>query len=254
MRRTLLILATAALAGAFSAPMAQAAQRPAPKASLTACKTSADAAKRSLTFRAVAATSAPGQRIEIRFDLLQHTPGSGREQRIDGGGLGTWTRSGAGVTRYERFLTVQNLTAPATYRGAVRFRWINAAGKVVRSAVRFTRTCRQPDLRPDLRVTPLGVRRGDTSDVFRYRMFVRNAGTAASGDFDLLLAVDGAAQPAQTAEGLGALAGRVVTIAAPRCEAGTGSVSITLDPDNRVAESDEANNAMTVPCTRPGRS
>ena len=252
MRKTFLILATAALAGAFSAPMAHAAQSGAPGASLTACKTSNDAAKRSLTFRGVAAAYAPGQHVEIRFDLLQRIPGSGREQRIDGGGLHTWTRSGAGVTKYERFLTVQNLAAPATYRGAVRFRWIDETGKVVRSVVRFTRSCRQPDRRPDLRLTPLAVRRGDTSDVLRYGVFVRNAGTAPAGDFDLVLRVDSADQPAVTVAGLAPLTGRTVTVVAPRCAVGT--VSVTVDPDNRIAESDETNNVLTVPCTRPGRN
>ena len=37
-----------------------------------------------------------------------------------------------------------NLSAPAAYRGAVRYRWLNARGHVIRSTELLTPACQQP--------------------------------------------------------------------------------------------------------------
>jgi hypothetical protein len=39
---------------------------------------------------------------------------------------------------------VTNLTAPASYRAAVRFRWLNPRGRLIKALELRTATCAQP--------------------------------------------------------------------------------------------------------------
>ena len=59
-------------------------------------------------------------------------------------GLGVWRGSAAGVKTYTYIQQVTNLSAPASYRGAVRFRWLNAKGRVIKQQELRTPRCEQP--------------------------------------------------------------------------------------------------------------
>ena len=50
---------------------------------------------------------------------------------------------------------VEGLIGPARYRAMVRFKWLDARGKTILSARRFSKACRQPDHRPNLKVKAL---------------------------------------------------------------------------------------------------
>jgi hypothetical protein len=48
------------------------------------------------------------------------------------------------VKVYRYIKQVTDLSAPAVYRAAVRFRWLNTKGKLIKGVERRTSTCVQP--------------------------------------------------------------------------------------------------------------
>lgn len=249
-RHVLSATAVLAAVGAVLCPgAASAAAAPRAEAKLTACKTDAAAAGRTLSATAVMRSRPGSARLDIRFDLLARGP-AGAWRRVPGPGLGSWLKSDAGVTSFTAVKTIQGLSAPGRYRVAVRFRWIGPRGRVQAVTARVTAACVQPDPRPDLAFVRGSAAPGATKGTLDYSVVVRNLAPVASPAFDVLLRVDGVSQPAATVSGLAAFERRTVTISAPACTRATGSVQVSLDPDNRVAERNEANNAVTLPCRR----
>jgi hypothetical protein len=255
MRRALLTCACTAVAAAVATPPALAGVEDALsgrsanlKATLVACHFALPQADRFAVFGGSMASMRNGKdRLQMRFDVYRRVPGSLVFQRIQAPGLGTWNKADAGVTKYRFRQKVENLPAPAFYRAVVSFRWLNAAtGKVFARAKRTTVSCFQPDPRPDLRPTKVtGTRLGGGN--VRYDVVVRNDGRSQASDFDLVLNVNGLAQPASTVATLAAGARQVVKITGPRCDPGS-QLRVDVDPDNRVAEADETNNSLTVDC------
>jgi subtilase family serine protease len=118
---------------------------------------------------------------------------------------------------------------------------------VVAHAERTTRVCRQPDYRPDLKGMNAGLDPTGDPQTRTYFLAVRNRGLTAAGAFDVVATVNGVAQPAQSLPGLDAKHQQRVELVAPRCTPGS-TVDWAIDPDNRVAEADESNNALVLNC------
>lgn len=252
-RRTLTTLLACAGAFALAAPALSASagpvgpKRPSAGASLIACHSAVDQLSRFAVFQGEMRALGRGNRMEIRFDLQQQLPGRGF-RNVGGPGLGTWNSSKSNVLRYRFRKRIENLQAPAAYRAVVRFRWFNATGAQIAHATRKTRACGQRDLRPNLRITRADatlIRGGQA----RYALVLRNVGRAYAGNFDAVLTIDGAAQPARTVGGLRPGARATVTVVGPRCTPGR-SVVAAVDPDNRVVESREDDNTARFPCRR----
>jgi hypothetical protein len=53
------------------------------------------------------------------------------------------------VKVYKYLKQVTNVSAPAVYRGFVRFRWLNAKGHMIKRAERLTSRCVQPGVPPE---------------------------------------------------------------------------------------------------------
>nr|MBA3328853.1 hypothetical protein [Solirubrobacterales bacterium] len=149
MRHALLIALAAVLVAAVPA---SAQERPPLRAVLESCATGALPAERIATFMGSMPARAGSERMWMRFDLQRRRSARSDWRRVDDvPGFGTWERSlprRAGFVFHKR---VTGLRAPALYRSVVRFRWYAADGALKRSARRRTRTCRQPDPRPDLK-------------------------------------------------------------------------------------------------------
>ncbi len=151
-RRTLLVsLLVCAFAGAPSVIAgASAAQivpgespKPSASATLQQCLTSATQAERSATF-AGEMSALPGTvKMEMRVEVLERTPGDVAYRMVVAPGLGVWRMSAPGVKQYTYLKQVTNLSAPAFYRGAIRFRWLGAKGRLLKTAVLRTRRCEQ---------------------------------------------------------------------------------------------------------------
>jgi hypothetical protein len=115
-----------------------------PTATLEQCVASLTQAERSATFLGEM-TSMPGTgRMSMRIELQERLPNDTAFRNVAAPGLGVWRAAAPGVKIYRYIKQVTNLSAPATYRAAIRFRWVNAKGKLIKALERRTSTCTQP--------------------------------------------------------------------------------------------------------------
>jgi len=90
-------------------------------------------------------TAVPGTtRMAVRVDLEERAPGELEFHMVTAAGLGVWRASDPKVKVFKYLKQVTNLSAPAVYRGVVRFRWWGAKGHVIKRADRMTSRCLQP--------------------------------------------------------------------------------------------------------------
>jgi hypothetical protein len=220
---------------ALAAP-AQAAQNA--SVALTACAPHERAAE----FEARMASVEGAARMRMRFTLQVRKPGKAVFRRVAAPGFDVWTTAGAGKRRYVFTRRVEALIGPASYRAAVRFRWVDARGATVASARAHSRACRQPDHRPNLVVRALSI-----EGARNYVALVANNGRTASGPFDLQVQLPDRMLGPVTIDDLDPREQQLVRFRGPRCKAGT-SITATADPLDVIDERSEVDNALTVTC------
>jgi hypothetical protein len=148
------MLAAAAQVPAALANASQPAQggaegsRPIASASLEQCVTAVAQAERSATFAGEMSAIAGSTRMEMRIDVLERMPAEETFHTVSAPGLGVWRTAAPGVRVYKYLKQVTNLSSPAFYRAAVRFRWFNAKGRLIRSLELRTPRCEQPQALP----------------------------------------------------------------------------------------------------------
>lgn len=248
MKRALLVMLVALVAALTAGAHALAApgqKRPA-RAVLVECQRGLQASERSMAVEARMRARAAGERLAVRFGLLQKRPG-GRWQRVPAPELGQWHEADPGVTRYRYRQRIENLEAPGSYRLSVRFRWSDAEGEVRARARRTSPVCRQPDLRPDLAALRASVEPALDDRSRTYVLLVANQGRTASAPFEVALTLGGASQARRAVRALLPGERERVRITAPACQPGT-PVAFAVDPQGSVAEADEADNARTIAC------
>lgn len=231
------IALTIVLFAALAAP-AQAA--PPAKVVLTACVPKDRAAE----FEARMGKVQEAARLKMRFTLQIRKSGQRSFHRVAAPGFMSWTTAGRGKTSWVFSRRVNGLLGPARYRAMVRFQWLDLHGKVIAHAKRFSRACRQPDHRPNLKVKALS-REGKAKR--RYTALVVNNGRTATGPFDLQLAVGPSLLAPVSLPSLEPGAQKLVTVRGPRCQAGT-TATATADPLDLVDERSETDNAFTIRC------
>jgi hypothetical protein len=118
--------------------------KPAVSATVEQCATALVQSERSATFAGEMTTIAGAARMEMRVDLLERAPGEMLYRTVSAPGLGVWRVSADGVRTFKSIQQVTNLSAPAFYRGAVRFRWLSAKGRVIKQQELRTPRCEQP--------------------------------------------------------------------------------------------------------------
>jgi hypothetical protein len=120
-------------------------QSPQPKlpasASLEECVSSASQEARAVTFAGEMNAVAGTAHMEMRVDVLERAPEETSYHRVAAPGLGVWRGSAPGVKSYRYLKQVTNLSAPAFYRGAIRFRWLNARGHQIAFTELHTHSC-----------------------------------------------------------------------------------------------------------------
>ena len=213
---------------------------------VVACAPSLDPLARSATFEA--RTRAYGSdRMQVRFTLQVREDALSAWRRVAAPGFDTWLTSDAGVRRYSYAKTVENLAAPAAYRTVVRFRWLDEDGDVTDRSRRTSAACRQPDLRPNLVPRRLDVAPGETADLRRYVVTLRNSGASDAGPFAVGLRVGDEELDPQIVFGLAAGLETVVTFAGPPCLAGM-PLTVTADAAEAVDERVEDDNGLVARC------
>ncbi len=185
------VAAVAAVAGRRRCPPPP---RRAPQLTGFTCTHALDPGARAVAIKATMRPLTGTRKMAIRFELLQRSPGL-PVQEVSGGDLGVWRtppnptlgQLPGDVWRLQK--SVYNLDVPFTYQFRVSFRWTGLHGKVLGTATRYTRTCRQRELRPDLTVTSITVSAiaGHPKKEL-YTAVIANQGLTGAGPFQVLFA------------------------------------------------------------------
>jgi hypothetical protein len=157
--------------------------------------------------------------------------------------LGPWHTSNDGVKRFSYSQTVNGLTQGDSYRVVVKFRWIDGSGTVIRRAKRTSAACVQPGP-PNLTVDSITIAPGGSLGTSVFRVRVSNDGEALVRSALLELFTDGTEADARQLKDLQPGETRTVKMTGPIC----ATVRATIDPKNRVAESNEHDNSLTRSC------
>jgi hypothetical protein len=189
-------------------------------------------------------------RMQLRYTLQVRTPERPRYVALSAPGFGAWLSASSGTSRYVYTKRVENLLAPASYRVKVRFRWLNAAGKVVQRAKVVSAACRQPDPRPNLSVRSLGVQPGSDGAHYRYVAFVRNTGRETADPSSLEVTVAGTLLGSVPVDALAPGEGMLVSLEGPACATGE-TVEAEADADEAVDERNEEDNRLSRACPQP---
>jgi hypothetical protein len=233
MRRVLLICALALLG--FPAAASAASVK------LVQCVPALAGADRSATFEARMHAARGSERMQVRFTLQVKEGALPGWRRVVADGLDRWQTSYPGVRRYTYSKTVRNLSAPASYRTVVRFRWLDDEGEVLARSRDSSRACRQPDMRPDLVATQIAPVDGG------YEVTLRNRGRTAAGPLSVAFSVGEDALETVALGGLPAGERAVVSFSGRACRPGE-RLSATVDAADAIAERAEDDNVLAVDC------
>jgi len=184
-----------------------------------------------------------GDRMALRFKLLEKAAGGFHTLKAPG--LGRWRKSKPGVGAFAYKQAVRGLEAGSLYRAQVDFRWFDAEGNVIQTDRRRSAPCRQFDLLPNLTAKLIAARATDDEGVLRYRVLVTNEGVAPATGVPVRLTVDGAVVDTVVLSAVLPAERRVLGIQGPACSA---SVRAEADPDGVIVESSEGDNVDELPC------
>lgn len=114
-------------------------------ATLEQCATaSAPQSERAATFAGEMTATSASTRMQLRIALQERAPGAMHYRTVTAPNLGVWQSSDAGVKVFTHIEQVTDLSAPADYRGAIEFRWLDARGHVLKFEELHTAGCVQP--------------------------------------------------------------------------------------------------------------
>jgi len=256
-----LVTGLAAVATVVLAPVAWASTTPGstappPRSVLGsfACTHALDPGARAIAIKAIMRPLTGTRKMAMRFELLQRSPGL-PVQQVSGGDLGVWRtppnptlgQLAGDVWRVQK--SVYNLAVPFTYQFRVSFRWTGAHGKVLGTATRYSRTCRQRELRPDLAVTSITVSAiaGHPKKEL-YTAVIANQGLTGAGPFQVLFAPgDTSAPTTDTISFLGAGKKRTLSFTGPVCDS-ANPPTVSADSASQVDDFDRTNNVMAATC------
>ena len=254
-RRPLIGLVAVVVVAAAAVPPAVSAAAPArSQLSTFSCTHAMDPGSRAVGITATMRPLTGTRKMAIRFELLQRAPGL-PVQEVAAGDLGVW-RAPANPTlgqlpgdvwRLQK--SVYNLDAPFTYQFRVSFRWTGLHGKVLGTATRFTRTCRQRELRPDLTVRSITVAAvAGHPNKNLYTAVMANQGLSGAGPFQVLFAPgDTSAPTTDTVTFLAAGTTRTLTFVGPLCDA-ANPPRVSADAASQVDDFDRSNNTLAATC------
>ena len=176
-------------------------------------------------------------RMKLRYSLEARKP-QRLWRRVASPELGGWRSAATETTRFISERRVTQLVGPSYYRALVRFRWIDEDGHVVARAKARSRSCWQPDHRPNLKLRELSYE-GDGS----YVALVANTGRSPTGVFELAITglasfVNDELLPGEE---------RLIEATGPDCEPGT-VITATADPLDLIDERNERDNTVSRRC------
>ncbi|MFZ1996987.1 MAG: CARDB domain-containing protein [Solirubrobacteraceae bacterium] len=250
------LVAVAAVVAVPSASVSAATPTPSPRSQLGAfsCTHALDPGARAVAVKATMRPLSGTRRMAIRFELLQRSPGL-PVQEVSGGDLGVWRtplnptlgQLPGDVWRLQK--SVYNLEVPFTYQFRVSFRWTGVHGQVLETATRYTHSCLQRELRPDLTVTSISVSAvAGHPDKELYTATIANQGLTGAGPFQVLFAPgDSSAPTIDTVNFLGAGKTRTLAFVGPLCDA-ANAPTVSADSASQIDDLNRANNEVRAVC------
>jgi hypothetical protein len=218
------------------------------------CTHALDPGSRAVAIRATMRPLTGTRKMAMRFELLQGSRGL-PTQEVSGGDLGVWRtppnptlgQLPGDVWRLQK--SVYNLAVPFTYQFRVTFRWTGAHGKVLGTAIRYSRICHQRELRPDLAVRSITVSTiaGHPKKEL-YTAVIANQGLTGAGPFQVLFAPGDTSTP--TTDSITFLgAGRTLRLSfiGPLCDS-SNPPTVSADSASQVNDFDRGNNVVAAVC------
>jgi hypothetical protein len=236
LRRLLLPLALLLLT---AAPASASASRVA-SAKLVSC----DPEARTVAFEGTMRGVPGAARLQMRFTLQV---ADGGWERVAAPTFDQWASAAPGKTGYVYAKQVEDLV-PGAYRVLVRFRWRDAAGAVLRTAKRRSKTCVVPDERPNLAPVKIRQQQGPAEGTTRYTVVVVNRGLSPAGAFTVGFSVDGVALPDRRIPGLAPTERATVAFVGPACDHDDDVLVASVDREGLVDEADEADDTLSAAC------
>ena len=129
MRRLALLLLPAAVACAAPAAASAAATAGLASVRVAECTPALEPEARTATFEARDARRARDRPARRALHAADPREGRAGWRKVAAPGFDAWLTSDHGVGRYGYLKTIRNLSAPASYRTVVRFRWLDAGGR-----------------------------------------------------------------------------------------------------------------------------
>jgi hypothetical protein len=250
---SLLAAAVCAVAPAFAAAPSSAGVSRANLRSFV-CQRALDPAGRAVSITAVMRPVSGTAKMALRFVLLRRSSTTAKPVAISGRALNTWITPSPptlGQLPGDKWVLnhpVVDLAAPAQYRFKVSFRWLGKDGRALGTTTRVSRTCFEPELRPDVAVTAIGVTPLKAGQA-RYTAIVRNQGRSASRPFNVQLAVGSMVVGTKPVAALAPHARVQLKFRAADCTAGQ-VISVIADPGPpyQVDDANRANNTLQTMC------
>jgi hypothetical protein len=257
---SIVTLATAgALVGAATAATTTRSGGSGPRAELRAflCQRALDPGQREVSVMAVMRPLKHTHKLELRFELLTKTSATAAFTEVQGTGLGSFVSPTDPPTLGTRpddvwrlSHPVADLPSPATYRFVVTFRWIGAHDRVIGTQVRESRSCYQPELRPDLVALSLvaqPIAKAPKKDL--YVAQIGDDGLTGAGPFQVEFA-DGTIVKDHNVKHIAPHQILMFNFIGPLCDA-TAPPTMTIDPDQQVDDYNRTNNSITATCPAP---
>jgi hypothetical protein len=262
-KRLLLAAAACAVVVVPGSAVAGAATTTPPRSQLRSfvCQKALDPPARAVSVQAVMRPVADTSKLEMRFELLRQKPGH-PFVKVRGHNLGAWISpqdATLGQNPGDVWVVnhpVVNLSAPATYKFRVSFRWLGSDGQTLSQVTQTTANCYEPELRPDLLVRSLTVKSinaGQNAGQALYTAVIANRGLSAAGAFTVQFTDAAGLSQTDPVTGLGPKSSTKTQFVAAPCTAGS-TLTVTADPTHNVAEYDFANNTLTMACPAPATS
>jgi hypothetical protein len=208
------------------------------------CDVGSTAKQRAATFYARMHAVKGTDQMQMRFTLIDRA-GDGPPAVIDNSALAQWRKSRHGVSRFGYAQSVAGLDSGGVYAVQVQFRWIDSRGRVIRSVKRTSDSCRQQGELPNLSITRIAARPGESSGTELYSIDVKNSGQGEARFVPVDLFVDGAGADVATVDLV--KPGETVTVrfSGPVCKR---AVRALADSGNSLRETNEDDNVLRSDC------
>jgi hypothetical protein len=244
MRPRLYIACVAAACTLVPAASAHAAPSPSTLLKVRDCKVGDSPKLRQATFYARMHAVKGTNQMAMRFTLIDRA-GDGPPTVVSNSALSQWRKSRAGVTRFGYAQSVAGLDAGGRYAVQVQFRWSDAHGRVIRSVKRTSGECRQEGELPNLSVTRVAGRQGDSFGTELYSVDLTNSGLGEARLVPVDLYIDSAIADSARVDLV--KPGETVTVrfTGPACKRG---LKMVADLGDSLRETNEDDNVLRSRC------